>query len=155
MFQNTIEEAMHSRLWHEETRLEQINERLKELTQNYNEYLDLQKEAVERQERIRTLFSLVGPMDVNAPMGREVEHRTAISLLREGVDELRTELPLWKAMQEYLSHVQEARIGDMEAFFQEIKYAEGNRQAIESALKRHPKVFKTRKAKGQKFVSLR
>ena len=67
---------------------------------------------------------------------------------------LRATLPLWQAMREYLSFVPEARIAELEDFFQQISFAEGNRQAIESALKRHPKVFRTRKKKREKFIAL-
>jgi predicted nuclease with TOPRIM domain len=155
MFQNTVEETMHSRLWHEEDRVVEINERLKELAKAYNEYRDLQAEVEARQKRIRTLFSLVGPIDANAPEGRGGEHRVAISLLRESQEDLKEKLPLWQAMREYLRHVKEARIAEMEAFFQQIKFPEGNRQAMESALKRHPKTFKTRKEKREKYISLK
>jgi|SRR5579859_1764711 len=155
MFQNTIEEAMHSRLWHEEDRIQEINEELKRLTSAYNKFLDLQKEAEERKRRLQVLFSLVGPIDQNAPDNRGAEHRFAISLLKENVEELRSKLPLWKAMREYLRHAPEARIGEMEAFFQEMKFTDGNRQAIESALRRHPKVFKIRKEKREKYISLK
>ena len=155
MFQNTVEEAMHSRLWHEEGRIREINEKLKELTKAYNEFLDLQKEAESRKRRIQVLFSLVGPHDQNAPEGHESEHKTAISVLQERAEELREKLPLWKAMREYLMHVPEARIGEMETFFQSMNYADGNRQAMESALRRHPKVFKTRKEKREKYISLK
>jgi hypothetical protein len=155
MFQNTIEEAMHSRLWHEEERIRVINERLKTLTKEYNEFLDLQREAENRKRRIQTLFSLVGPIDANAPDKQSAEHRVAINLLGESSEDLREKLPLWKAMREYLMHVPEARIGEMEAFFQSIKFSEGNRQAMESVLKRHIKTFKTRKEKREKYISLK
>src|SRR6266436_1337478 len=155
MFQNTVEEAMHSRLWHEEERIREINERLKQLTKQYNEFLDLQREAETRKKRIKTLFSLVGQQDYNAPAGQEVEHKVAMSILRDSVENLRLTLPLWKAMREYLSHVPEARIAEMEAFFQELKFADGNRQAMESALRRHPRVFKIRREKREKYISLK
>jgi hypothetical protein len=155
MFQNTIEEAMHSRMWHEEERVEQIDERLKELIKAHNEFIDLQKEAETRKKRIQILFSLVGPIDPHAPAGRGAEHRIALNLLRESQEALLEKLPLWKAMREYLSHVAESRIGEMEQFFQSMNYVEGNRQAIESALRRHPKVFKIRKEKREKYISLK
>ncbi len=66
--------------------------------------------------------------------------------------ELRSNLPLWEAMKEYLQHIQEARIGEMEEFFSHVGYEEGNRQAIESALKRHPKEFHVRKRKREKYL---
>jgi hypothetical protein len=155
MFQNTIQESMHSRLWHEEQRIREINERLKELTKAYNEFLDLQKEAETRKRRMGVLFSLVGPIDYHAPEGQETEHKTAMSVLSERADELSAGLPVWKAMREYLQHAREARIGEMEAFFKEVNYADGNRQAMESALKRHPKIFKIRKEKREKYISLK
>ena len=155
MFQNTVEETMHSRLWHEEDRIVEINERLKELAKAYNEYRDLQAEVETRQKRIKTLFSLVGALDKNAPEHRGGEHRVAMALLAESQTELKEKLPLWQAMREYLRHVKEARIAEMEAFFQQVEFAEGNRQAMESALKRHPKTFKIRKEKREKYISLK
>ncbi|MGB8473967.1 MAG: hypothetical protein WCE61_07795 [Candidatus Acidiferrum sp.] len=155
MFQNTIEEAMHSRLWHEEEKVREINERLKELTKAYNEFLDLQKETEVRTERMRTLVALIGNIDYNAPIGRETEHKVAMDILREGKDDLRAQLPLWKAMREYLRYVPEARLSAMEEFFQQVQFHEGNRQAMESALKRHPKTFQTRRVKGQRLISLK
>ena len=157
MFQNTVEEAMHSRLWHEETRLREINERLRELTKAYNEYVDLKNEAKGRRERLEILFALVGGLDLNKARetGEDSEHQTAQQVLSVSQEEIRATLPLWKAMQEFLSYVPEARIGEMETFFESVDYADGNRQAIESALKRHPDIFKIRKQKREKYISLK
>jgi hypothetical protein len=58
-------------------------------------------------------------------------------------------------MKEYLQHVPEARIGEMEDFFETVKMPNANRQAMESALKRHPETFKIRKDKRDKFISLK
>jgi hypothetical protein len=73
-------------------------------------------------------------------------------------DSLRAELPLWEAMREYLHYVPEARIADMEEFFGSefgVNLNGANRQAIESALKRHPEAFKTHKKGREKYISLR
>ncbi len=72
------------------------------------------------------------------------------------VEALRLETPLWMMMEEYLHHVPEARLTDMQDFLQSsVQIKEANRYAMESALKRHPDVFKVRKKGREKFVSLK
>ncbi len=58
-------------------------------------------------------------------------------------------------MKEYLQYVPEARIAEMEDFFGAVKIPNANRQAMESALKRHPETFKIRKDKRDKYISLK
>lgn len=156
MFQSTVQESMHSRLWHEEERLREIDSKMRELKKHYNEYLDLQREALDRRKRMEVLLSIVGEIDYEgAALGSRTRHETAMVLSGKQVEELRSALPLWKAMEEYLQHVPETRIGEMEEFFQGVGLIEGNRQAIESALRRHGKRFRTRKQKREKYISLK
>lgn len=156
MFENTIREAMHSKLRHEVSKMQQAQERLRDLAPVYHEFIELQKEAVERKRHIETLVALVGSVNFNVKPGNDTTKKQLEKLELVDVDAYRSRLPLWEAMREYLTYIPEARIGEMEEFFQkEIGFAEGNRQAMESALKRHPKVFKTRKQKREKYISLK
>lgn len=155
-----LEATMRDRLHHEVDRMKTIECRMKEISAAYNEFLDLRDEAKQRKRRIERLLAIVGPWDWESPKVDYAEHE-AMDVVKKyprnatEFEALRAQLPLWEAMREYLSFVDEARIGEMEDFFRYIEFTEGNRQAIESALKRHPKVFKTRKKKREKYVSLK
>lgn len=155
-----LEATMRDRLHHEIERMKAVESRMKEISVYYNEFLDLREEAKRRKQRIESLLAIVGPWDWESPKVDYVEHEAMDAVKkypRNAIEfaALRAQLPLWEAMREYLSFVDEARIGEMEDFFRHVGFAEGNRQAIESALKRHPKVFKTRKKKREKYISLK
>lgn len=144
-----IFQAMWERLQHDATRMQKIESRLRELAAAYNEFVDLRDETSRRKQQIERILGLLAP--VLDESGKALASHHADS----DPETLRAQLPLWEAMKEYLSFVPEARISEMEKFFQYVDFKEGNRQAIESALKRHPEAFKTRKKKQEKFVSLR
>jgi len=127
---------------------------MEELASPYNEFLDLRAEYEKRKARTGVLYGLIGD-DIHAAADTDwVENGARV--LAGGTDKtLREQLPLWKAMREYLQYIPQARIGEMEEFFSHVGYDEGNRQAIESALKRHPKIFAARKQKREKYISLK
>lgn len=134
-----IERQMRQRLHHEAQRAQEIKERLEVLAPAYNEVLDLRTEYSTRKARAETLLAIIGDHDLQT---NDPAHR------------LRFQLPLWQAMKEYLQHVPEARIREMEEFFLHVGYDQGNRQAMESALKRHPKEFHVRRNKREKYLCL-
>ena len=143
---------MRQRLHHEVQRASEIKERMETLAPAYNEFLDLRIEYAQRKTRTGNLYGLIGD-DVQTSSPNWVE--TDARRLAGGSEKtLREQLPLWEAMKEYLQYVAEARIGEMEEFFSHIGYDGGNRQAIESALKRHRKEFHIRKKKREKYISL-
>jgi hypothetical protein len=155
-----LEQSMRSRLHHETSRMKTINKRLEKLSAAYNEFLDLRAEAERRKARVKRLLVLLGPWDFDSSTDDFTERaaqETAGTYINNGEElgRLRADMPLWHAMREYLSFVPEARIAEMEEFFTHIGFSEGNRQAIESALKRHPKVFRTHKRKRDKYISLK
>jgi hypothetical protein len=155
-----LEQSMRSRLHHETSRMKVIQKRTEKLSAAYNEFLDLRAEAERRKARVKRLLVLLGPWDFDSPANDYMEKdaqeiaNTYISNA-EQLGRLRADMPLWHAMREYLSFVPEARIAEMEEFFDHIGFTEGNRQAMESALKRHPKVFRTHKRKREKYISLK
>ena len=151
--EHPIERQMRQRLHHEIARSQEIRKRMQELAPAYNEFLDLRAEGEQRKARLLILYGLIGD-DIHTPNPLFVE-RGAREITGGTDKSLRDALPLWEAMREYLHYVPEARIGEMEEFFSHIGYGEGNRQAIESALKRHPKEFRIRKKKREKYLSLR
>jgi len=148
----TIEDQMRSRLRHEYEKMRVGEKRMQELASCYNEYMDLRDETAKRRERVLRILALVG---FHGVPGDDTTLEPAVAGFTSSEEKLRANLPLWEAMQEYLSHVKEARIAEMEEFFGSMGFREGNRQAMESALKRHPEVFKTRKSKREKYISLR
>jgi hypothetical protein len=151
--EHPTERQMRQRLHYEAQRAKEIKERMEALAAAYNEFVDLRKEATERKVHMAILYGLIGD-DVYTTNPDWVE--TGARAFVGGNDkEMRSQLPLWEAMKEYLQYVPEARIGEMEEFFSHIGYEEGNRQAIESALKRHPREFTVRKKKREKYLSLR
>jgi hypothetical protein len=136
-----IAEQMKQRLMHEGKRIQVIRDEMKKLAESYNRYVDLQNEWNRREKRIRRIAAVL--VEDSGQLMIPAKH-------------LREELPLWEAMKEYLQYVPEARIAELEAFFEGVMTMDNaNRQAIESALKRHPEAFKTRKNKREKFISLR
>jgi hypothetical protein len=151
--EHPIERQMRQRLHHEVKRAYEIKERMGEIAAAYNEYLDLRNEFEKRKARTGVIYGLIGD-DLHTSDSNWSE--TGARIVVGGSDKtMREQLPLWEAMKEYLQHVPEARIGEMEEFFSHVGYDEGNRQAIESALKRHPKEFRVRKKKKRiKFIAV-
>lgn len=158
--EHPVEGMMRDRLHHEVNRVQFVEKRMKDLASAYNEFLDLREEKTRRQQRIERLMALIGPWDWHSAEAdyteREAQRITGMYATNATeLEEWRAHLPLWEAMREYLSFVPEARIAEMEQFFDHIGFSEGNRQAIESALKRHPATFKARRRKREKYLSLK
>jgi hypothetical protein len=151
--EHPIERQMRQRLHYDAKRTKEIKERMEVLATAYNEFLDLRKEHEERKAHMIVLYGLIGD-DSYTSDPDWVENKVR-ELVSGNADTMRSQLSLWEAMKEYLQYVPEARIGEMEEFFSHIGYEEGNRQAIESALKRHPKEFSVRKKKREKYLSLK
>jgi hypothetical protein len=146
-----VEKEMRMRLRYDAERMKAIEHRMQQLAASYNEFLDLRRESAERKEKMERLAALIGPEDGETIA---LQNDPVYCSLQKDLAELRAALPLWEAMKEYLSFVSEARVGEMEDFFLHFGYSEGNRQAIESALKRHPKEFRIRRRKREKYISL-
>jgi hypothetical protein len=160
--EHPVEELMRDRLHHEVTRMQAVERRMKELAPAYNEFLDLREEKTRRKQRIERLLALIGPWDWHSQRldgdytEREAQRITSMYATNATeFEEWRAHLPLWEAMREYLSFVPEARIAELEQFFNHIGFGEGNRQAIESALKRHPLLFGRRRRKREKYLRLK
>lgn len=140
--------------------MQQAEKCMKELASAYNEFLDLRDQQTKRKKRLERLLALIGPWDWESYAvdytEREAQRLTGIYASNASeFEHWRSSLPLWEAMKEYLSFVPEARIGEMEGFFEHVGFREGNRQAMESAMKRHPSAFKIRRKKREKYLSLK
>jgi len=136
-------------------RVREIRAEQEKLASAYERYNILQRELKQQEKRIDRLAGLIGPNlfltaeleDKSNVIGDTVETHTSI-------DQLRNELSLWEAMTEYLSYAEEARIQDIQSFLESFGIV-ASREAVESALKRHPETFKTKKRGGTKLVSLK
>ena len=136
-------------------RVRELRTEQKTLASAYERYNILQKELKQQEKRIDRLAGLIGPNlflvaeieDTSNVIGDTVETHTSIL-------QLRNELSLWEAMVEYLSYAEEARIQDIQTFLESFGIT-ASREAIESALKRHPETFKAKKRAGTKLVSLK
>jgi hypothetical protein len=136
-------------------RVRELRTEQKTLAAAYERYNILQKELKQQEKRIDRLAGLIGPNlflaaeieDTSNVIGDTVETHTSIL-------QLRNELSLWEAMVEYLSYAEEARIQDIQTFIESFGIT-ASREAVESALKRHPEIFKSKKRGGTKLVSLK
>jgi hypothetical protein len=136
-------------------RVREIRTEQEKLASAFERYNILQRELKQQEKRIDRLAGLIGPNlflaaeleDKSNVIGNTVETHTSI-------DQLRNELSLWEAMTEYLSYAEEARIQDIQSFLESFGLV-ASREAVESALKRHPETFKTKKRGGTKLVSLK
>jgi len=153
-----ILEDMRQRLSHECKRVQAVREDMKGLAESYNRFLDLRDEWLRREKRIKRIVGVLGEAEHGDMMREDKEPNYPITtVVLTPASELRKELPLWEAMKEYLQYVPEARIAEMEEFFGffGVNMENANRQAMESALKRHPETFKIRKQKREKYISLK
>ncbi len=149
-------EALSHRLIHEGTKIRDVRLEITKLRSAYNQYIDLSRDLGRRLERTRRIVALLGP---NAFL--QVMKADETNVIGEYIEttpsprQLRDDLVLWQAIEQYLHCVQEATIEDIQAFFVLLDIKKVSRQAIESALKAHSKLFRVRKSGKEKYISLR
>jgi hypothetical protein len=151
-----IGERMRQRLLHECKSIAASRERIKSDIEAYHRVVDELEQVAKREKRINRIVGVFGEKECERLEEENKELRSAIfDATAIHPSRLRDSISLWEAMNEYLQYVPEARIGDMEEFFQAVEMENANRQAMESALKRHPETFKIRKDKREKYISLK
>ena len=153
-----VEQSMKQRLLHECERLSAIYQEKDQLAKAYNRFLDLAHEQIRRERRLQRIVAVLGAEKYVLLACNETNEGPISSRMVMDADTLRDSLPLWEAMKEYLHHVGECRIAELEEFFDKnlgVNFPGANRQAIESALKRHSETFKTRKKGREKYISLK
>ncbi len=155
--QSYAAKGMRLRLIHECERIVEIRAEMDKLAAGYNRYQDLQNEVLRRQKRTQRIAAVLGHDGLGPEFDPDNGKLSILSAIdtAPSIPELRNELPLWEAMKEYLHHVPEARVGEMQQFFSAIGIKNANRQAIESALSQHPKTFAVKKRKREKFILLK
>jgi hypothetical protein len=147
---------MRKRLEHECRSLVTARTEMAALADQYNRYVDLQAQVARHDARMRNLSAVLGPDGMlNAMYGDESDIVGNTVEILPSPAMLRQETPLWKMLREYLRFVKEARVGDMMIFLDAMRFSDVTRQAIESALKRHPKTFNVTRRGSEKVVSLK
>jgi hypothetical protein len=158
---NEVVEAMLRRMEFEQNRVGEAKVEMEKLADSYNRYVDLLAEIEDRRKRIERIAAVLGPFqfsffktgipdtilpdDCKFPV-RETE---------ASADQLRKDLALWQAVEQFLLHAKEARVGDIQSFLKAVSMGGVSRQAIESAVKAHPRVFKTVKRGSERYITLR
>lgn len=155
--QSDAAKGMRLRLIHECERIVEVRAEMEKLAPAYNRYQDLQNEVLRRQKRTQRIAAVLGRDGLGPEFDLDNGKLSILSTIdtTPSISELRNELPLWEAMKEYLHHVPEARIAEMQQFFSAIGLKNVNRQAIESALSQHSKTFAVKKRKREKFILLK
>jgi len=152
-----IGERMKQRLQYEFKAITAARDRIKADIEAYHRVRDEMSQLSRRENRVKAIVGVLGANACDEYAKADKEFDSAFTLEINSAKELRNGLSLWEAMKEYLQHVPEARIGEMEDFFSAVEMPNTNRQAMESALKRHPETFKVRrdKSKREKYISLK
>src|SRR6266568_1267984 len=152
---NDVIDAMQQKLAHECRKKAALRNDLKKLAEAYHRYVDCEGQLNSSELAIQTLLGLLGEANVktlaDSDEGGVVKGELSASPRPK---ELRKQMPLWKAMEEYLKVAKEARIGEILIFLDALGIKGATRQAIESARKRHWPLFESRKSGKESFLSL-
>lgn len=135
-------------------RLGAVNRELETLHEKYLRYRELLVERSSLEDRLRVNFSIVGNIAAGERKRLLDDLRVDEGLAISDVEEERRTIPLWKVIGEIIKHTEKVRIVDLEIQLQAFGYSV-TRQAIESAIKTHPSVFRDTKRGREKFVSLK
>jgi DNA repair ATPase RecN len=143
-----IQKSMIHRLVHEVKRAAEISAEMERLSDPYNRYQDLMKARQGSDARFKRISQLLSGVGITG---------TSEEVLRKWneMKSAEAELPTWEAMAEYLCHVTEATIEEIQRFFVELPFREPSRQAIESALKTHRDIFRITKKGKDRLISLK
>lgn len=144
---------MERSLTHEEAELAALEKSLKPLTEGYRKYMDVRDRIQARMKTIEKLTALVGYGLTPDTQGAEGESPEAEEVVNRSFEHRRN-LELWEAIVQYLRFQNEAQVGDILEFFEAVGI-KTSRQAVEAAIKAHPRVFRTQKRKREKFISLK
>jgi hypothetical protein len=148
--------AMAKRLSHDEHERERLEAELESLSSGYNKYMDVLGQIKTHERSIDKLkaiigygaspfISLLGYTQPESPDDVEAEKKGR---------ELRRNLELWEAIEQYLRFTPEAKVRDVLDFMETVEIC-ASRQSIEAAIKAHPRIFRIQKKKREKYVSLK
>ena len=144
-----IREALKSQLSDEAVRIGKLNDEMNELRSAYKRYVELFEEYDRRADRIRTTLGLLEGDPEFDPWNSEDYPKYVDKSLTE-----RRKNPLWKFVREVVRQVPELQVVELETLLNGLGM-KTSRQAVEAAISGHPDVFRTRKHKRNKFISLK
>ncbi|SRR6266849_4274400 len=146
---------MKERINQEYHQLKAIRKEMEKLASAYNRFTDLAEQKRQREQRIRTLMGLL-PYDQHGVPISDIDFVQAGESHIRRVRALKQELPIWKAIREYLRVTRSAKVAEIGSFLVAVGFMRNvSRQAIESAVKRHPQSFRLAKRGKDKLVSLK
>jgi hypothetical protein len=147
--------VMKNRIHQEYHQLTLIRKEMERLAESYNRFTDLAEQKRQREQRIRILMGLL-PYTEHSVSISQIESVPTGESHNNRVKELRDELPIWKAIREYLRVTRRAKVAEIASFLVAVGFVSNvTRQAIESAVKRHPQIFRLAKSGKDRFVSLK
>lgn len=145
-----IVDAVKHQMILEGERLAQVKERINTLRPIYNQFRDLVDEAETKRARMVTARAMLG----NLATADEVARAFGDELPALGdPDDLRADLNLWEAIVEILRHVPQIQVKDICTFL-DLLGIDVTRQAIDSAIETHKRLFRVKKRGREKFISL-
>lgn len=147
--------SLYRRFTHECKRLRANEKELKKLSDAYFRYRDLLHEQGEIRAQVLKIFGVLG---VQAP---DVTPGLASLIAPKPVSSLEVrrdlELKLWEVLELFLSSVDDrATVGEFQDFLRTLDWrAVATAQAVDSAVKSHPELFKEELRDGKKSLALK
>ena len=131
-------QRMKGALKDKERTITTLNTELIELQPKYDRFLDVAKQLNNDQDLVYKLRAILARS--NTVKDDDIRENGGVKL--------------WEVIEVYLRYAREAQIANIEYF---LNWAglKANRQAIESAVKTHPEVFRQEKHGREKFISLK
>jgi hypothetical protein len=151
MFEDAVR-AMISRLKYESDRVTSIREEMDKLSGSYNRYRDLLQALSEAESRIKRIQAVLGPTLTKTEQTGIIADTSEVW---PAPGDLRANLVLWEAIAEYLCHIPEATVDEIRIFLEGVGIENVSRQAVESALRAHAKLFRITKRGKEKHIALR
>jgi len=136
-------------------RMKEISVEMAKLADAHYRYLALQRESAEHEKSAQGLMALLGPKAFVAVMTNDKTENIGYEVdISPSPAELRQAASLWEHVRNYLRFVSESQVGEIVEFLQWLGI-ETSRQAVESAIKTHGRVFQIKKRGRERFVSLK
>jgi hypothetical protein len=150
-----VENSIRAALLLDAKRMTEISGDMQTLEEQYNRYLALRRERDTHEKSMESLVALLGPegyrkalrSDESDLLGEEFNFLQKSRLLRE-------KAALWEHIAQYLRFVPEAQVNDILEFLA-YEGIEASRQAVESSIKTHSKIFRTKNRGREKYISLK
>jgi DNA-binding transcriptional regulator YdaS (Cro superfamily) len=141
-------------LAHDARRLKYLSEEMAKHADSHSRYLGLQRDSETHEESARGLTALLGAKGFQRLL---CEDKTdAIERQLNGAPsptELRNGAVLWQHLAQYLRFASQAQMEQILDFLAQLEI-DATRQAVESAVKTHPRVFAIMKRGRQRFITL-